>query len=86
MNAWVEMGAMTGRNQDAIKKTAAGLLKLLYPHRTIEECARKRLHPSLNWPSKCENGRRINWRRCCRRSFRASTTPTESGGFLDLQI
>ena len=27
---------MTGRNQDAIRKTAAGLLKLLYPHRTPE--------------------------------------------------
>ena len=27
---------MTGRNQDAIQKTAAGLLKLLYPHRTPE--------------------------------------------------
>ena len=27
VNAWVDMGAMTGRNQDAIKKTAAGLLE-----------------------------------------------------------
>ena len=24
---------MTGRNQNAVKKTAAGLLKLLFPHR-----------------------------------------------------
>ncbi len=28
---------MTGRNQDAIKKTAAGLLKLLHPHLTPDE-------------------------------------------------
>ena len=28
---------MTGRNQDAVKKTAAGLLKLLHPHLTPDE-------------------------------------------------
>lgn len=28
---------MTGRNQDAIHKTTAGLLKLLYPHRTPDD-------------------------------------------------
>lgn len=28
------MGSITGRNQDAVKKTTAGMLKLLYPHRT----------------------------------------------------
>jgi predicted ATP-dependent Lon-type protease len=27
---------MTGRNQDAIKKTTSGLLKLLFPHKTPE--------------------------------------------------
>jgi len=32
VNYWVDFGAMTGRNQDAVKKTVAGLLKLLYPH------------------------------------------------------
>lgn len=26
-----------GRNQDAVQKTAAGLLKLLYPHRVPED-------------------------------------------------
>jgi ATP-dependent Lon protease len=36
VNAWVDMSKMTGRNQDAIKKTAAGYLKLLYPHRSPE--------------------------------------------------
>ena len=34
---------MTGRNQDAIQKTAAGLLKLLYPHRTPEDIAPEEL-------------------------------------------
>jgi len=33
VNYWADFGRMTGRNQDAVKKTAAGLLKLLYPHR-----------------------------------------------------
>jgi ATP-dependent Lon protease len=33
VNYWADFGRMTGRNQDAMKKTAAGLLKLLYPHR-----------------------------------------------------
>ena len=32
--AWLDLSGMTGRNQDAIKKTTAGLLKLLHPHRT----------------------------------------------------
>jgi ATP-dependent Lon protease len=36
VNAWVEMGTMTGRNRDAIKKTTAGLLRLLHPHRSPE--------------------------------------------------
>ncbi|MBI2191776.1 MAG: hypothetical protein HYU36_07320 [Planctomycetes bacterium] len=30
--AAVDFGPMTGRNQDAIKKTSAGMLKLLHPH------------------------------------------------------
>ena len=30
-------GSMTGRNQDAIKKTAAGMLKLLYPDLALGE-------------------------------------------------
>ncbi|HUT58468.1 MAG TPA: BREX system Lon protease-like protein BrxL, partial [Phycisphaerae bacterium] len=30
--AVADFGAMTGRNQDAIKKTCAGMLKLLHPH------------------------------------------------------
>jgi len=33
VNYWIDFGAMTGRNQDAVKKTVAGLLKLLHPNR-----------------------------------------------------
>jgi ATP-dependent Lon protease len=34
--AWLDLSGMTGRNQDAIKKTTAGLLKWLHPHRSPE--------------------------------------------------
>jgi ATP-dependent Lon protease len=47
VNALVDMGNMTGRNQDAIKKTTAGLLKLLYPHRTPGTIAREEIIPLL---------------------------------------
>jgi ATP-dependent Lon protease len=47
VNAWVNMGKMTGRNQDAIKKTTAGLLKLLYPHRTPDSVAPEEMKPLL---------------------------------------
>jgi ATP-dependent Lon protease len=36
VSAHMNFGSMTGRNQDAIRKTAAGLLKLIFPHRTAE--------------------------------------------------
>lgn len=45
VNAWVDMGSMTGRNQDAIKKTTAGLLKLLHPHRSPDTILREELLP-----------------------------------------
>jgi ATP-dependent Lon protease len=45
VNAWVDLGAMTGRNQDAVKKTTAGLLKLLYPHRTHDTLTREEITP-----------------------------------------
>jgi ATP-dependent Lon protease len=49
VNAWVDMGAMTGRNQDAIKKTAAGMLKLLYPHRTVENLGEAEIAPLIEF-------------------------------------
>jgi predicted ATP-dependent Lon-type protease len=36
---------MTGRNQDALKKTVAGLLKLLHPHRSPETLKREEIAP-----------------------------------------
>jgi ATP-dependent Lon protease len=43
--AWVDLSSMTGRNQDAIKKTVAGLLKLQYPHRSPENLMREEIGP-----------------------------------------
>ncbi len=37
VNAHVEFGQMTGRNQTSIKKTTAGLLKLIFPHRKPQD-------------------------------------------------
>jgi ATP-dependent Lon protease len=41
------MGTMTGRNQDAIKKTTAGLMKLLYPHRDPDSITHEEVVPLL---------------------------------------
>jgi len=46
--AWIDMSGMTGRNQDAIKKTVAGLLKLLHPHRAPETITRAELAPLVD--------------------------------------
>jgi ATP-dependent Lon protease len=45
VNRWVDLGAMTGRNQDAIKKTVAGMLKLLYPHRAADDLKKEEIAP-----------------------------------------
>jgi len=47
VHACVDMGNMTGRNQDAIKKTTAGLLKLLYPHRSPDSVTAEEITPLL---------------------------------------
>jgi ATP-dependent Lon protease len=47
VNACVDMGNMTGRNQDAIRKTTAGLLKLLHPHRSPDTLTDDELVPLL---------------------------------------
>jgi predicted ATP-dependent Lon-type protease len=36
---------MTGRNQDAIKKTIAGMLKLLHPHRSPDTLTSEEISP-----------------------------------------
>jgi ATP-dependent Lon protease len=42
---WLDLSGMTGRNQDAIKKTTAGLLKLLHPHRSPENLEPQEVGP-----------------------------------------
>lgn len=46
--AHVVFEGMTGRNQDAIQKTTAGLLKLLYPHRIPEDIGPEELRFCLD--------------------------------------
>lgn len=48
VNAVVDMRKMTGRNQDAIKKTTAGLLKLLHPHHSPDTVSPEELLPLLD--------------------------------------
>ena len=45
VNRWIDLGNMTGRNQDAVKKTVAGMLKLLHPHRTPETISPDEIAP-----------------------------------------
>jgi ATP-dependent Lon protease len=45
--ASIELGSMTGRNQDAIKRMAAGLLKLLYPDRAPDALRRDEIAPII---------------------------------------
>lgn len=47
VSAAFDFGSMTGRNQDAIKKTAAGMLKLLQPDLTVEQAKPETLGPVL---------------------------------------
>ena len=42
-------GRVTGRNHDAIKKTVAGLLKLIHPHRTPESMTREVIIPLMEF-------------------------------------
>jgi ATP-dependent Lon protease len=49
----VQFRGMTGRNQDAITKTTAGLLKLLHPHRTPETLLPSELAPCLDIAVEC---------------------------------
>jgi ATP-dependent Lon protease len=44
----VDFGHLTGRNQDSIRKTTAGLLKLVYPHRDAESVRPDELRACLD--------------------------------------
>jgi ATP-dependent Lon protease len=50
---WVRFKAMTSRNQDAIAKSSAGLMKLLYPHRTPDTILRSEILPCLDLAVEC---------------------------------
>ena len=43
VNSQIKFIRMTGRNQDSIKKTAAGLLKLIFPHRDPDTIQQKEI-------------------------------------------
>ena len=45
VSARLDLSTMTGRNQDAVKKTVAGLMKLLHPHRSPDTLTREELVP-----------------------------------------
>ena len=45
VSARVDLSMMTGRNQDSVKKTVAGLLKLLHPHRSPDTLSQQELLP-----------------------------------------
>ena len=53
VNAKVDFAGITGRNQDAIRKITAGLLKLIFPHRTDETLADEELEPCLSLAIEC---------------------------------
>jgi len=53
VNARVDFSGLTGRNQDGIRKTTAGLLKLIFPHRTAEDLSDDELDLCLNLATEC---------------------------------
>jgi len=53
VNARRDFSGLTGRNQDAVRKTTAGLLKLIYPHRTVDDLAEEELVPCLELACEC---------------------------------
>jgi len=53
VNAKRDFSSLTGRNQDAVRKTTAGLLKLIHPHRTPEDLQEDELVPCLEVACEC---------------------------------
>ncbi len=53
VNAYVDFSGLTGRNQDAIRKTAAGLLKLIFPQHTAENLNETELDMCLDLAIEC---------------------------------
>lgn len=53
VNAHVDFSGLTGRNQDAVRKTAAGLLKLIFPHHAAADLPVEDLDLCLNLAFEC---------------------------------
>jgi ATP-dependent Lon protease len=53
VNAFVNFGGITGRNQDAIRKVGAGLLKLIHPNRTTEDLQPEELKLCIDLAIEC---------------------------------
>jgi ATP-dependent Lon protease len=53
VSARIDFMGITGRNQDAIRKVTAGLLKLIFPHRTDQTLADDELERCLNLAVEC---------------------------------
>ena len=53
VHAQANFEGLTGRNQHAVAKTASGLLKLIYPHRTADDLEREDLALCLDLAVEC---------------------------------
>jgi ATP-dependent Lon protease len=53
VQAQANLDGLTGRNQSAVAKTASGLLKLIYPHRTADDLEREELSVCLDMAAEC---------------------------------
>ncbi len=53
VEAAANLSGLGERNQTAVKKTAAGLLKLLFPHRTLDSVKEHELAPCLTVANEC---------------------------------
>ena len=53
VQAQANLEGLTGRNQHAVVKTASGLLKLIFPHRTADDLKREELALCLDLAAEC---------------------------------
>jgi len=53
VQAKANFDGVTGRNQTAVAKTASGLLKLIYPHRTLDDITQQEIDMCLTLAAEC---------------------------------
>jgi ATP-dependent Lon protease len=53
VNAKIDFGNMTGRNQDSIKKTSSGMLKLIFPHKKPDNISSEELKLCMDIAIEC---------------------------------